>query len=91
MAQGEGMPIHRNPFEKGNLIIQFTVEYPAKEWFTENGCANVLKMAEILPPKEDQGESFNKSSNYSVYNRLAYMKGRLYTVYYVMILSFAYS
>jgi len=54
VAQGEGMPIHRNPFEKGNLIIQFAVEYPTKEWFTENGCANVLKMAEILPPKEDQ-------------------------------------
>lgn len=24
----EGMPIHKRPFEKGNLIIQFNVEFP---------------------------------------------------------------
>lgn len=54
VAQGEGMPIHKNPFEKGNLIIQFSVEYPSKDWFTENSCANVAKMAEILPEKTEQ-------------------------------------
>jgi len=54
VAQGEGMPIHRNPFEKGNLIIQFSVEYPSKEWFTQDGCANVTKMAAILPEKTEQ-------------------------------------
>lgn len=54
VAQGEGMPIHRNPFEKGNLIIQFSVEYPSKEWFTENECENVTKMAAILPEKTEQ-------------------------------------
>ena len=25
---GEGMPTYRNPFEKGKLIIQFTVDFP---------------------------------------------------------------
>jgi len=50
-AVGEGFPIYRNPFEKGNLIVQFEVEYPDKSWFTEQ---NVSKLAGILPRKEDQ-------------------------------------
>lgn len=29
-VKGEGMPIHRNPFEKGNLFVRFNIEYPAK-------------------------------------------------------------
>merc|ERR1712228_471491 len=45
VAQGEGMPIHRNPFEKGNLIIKFSVEYPSKDWFTDNECSNVKQLA----------------------------------------------
>ena len=57
VAQGEGMPCYRNPFEKGNLIIQFSVEYPSKEWFTQNSCENVTKMALILPAKQDQGNA----------------------------------
>ncbi|KAM4690899.1 dnaJ homolog subfamily A member 4-like [Rhinophrynus dorsalis] len=28
----EGMPIYRNPFEKGNLIIQFQVKFPDPGW-----------------------------------------------------------
>lgn len=30
MVKGEGMPIHRNPFEKGDLYVRFNIEYPAK-------------------------------------------------------------
>jgi DnaJ family protein A protein 2 len=29
MIEGEGMPMHGNPFVKGNLIIQFDVEFPS--------------------------------------------------------------
>lgn len=25
---GEGMPIHKNPYEKGNLYIKFELEFP---------------------------------------------------------------
>merc|ERR1711865_1097544 len=28
MIEQEGMPMHGNPFVKGNLVIQFAVEYP---------------------------------------------------------------
>ena len=54
VAAGEGMPIYRNPFEKGNLIVQFEVEYPPAEWFSiqENRDA----IAKLLPPKQDQGK-----------------------------------
>ena len=49
------MPIYRNPFEKGNLVITFEVEYPTAEWFSiaENRDA----LAKLLPPKQDQGKT----------------------------------
>jgi len=52
VATGEGMPIYRNPFEKGNLIVQFEVEYPSPEWFSigENRAA----LEQLLPAKVDQ-------------------------------------
>lgn len=37
-VNGEGMPHHRNPFEKGNLIIKFDIEFPQK-YFTD--AANI--------------------------------------------------
>lgn len=30
MVEGEGMPMHGNPFVKGNLVITFEVEFPKK-------------------------------------------------------------
>jgi len=31
----EGMPIYRNPFEKGNLFIKFEVTFPPKNFANE--------------------------------------------------------
>ena len=45
---GEGMPTYRNPFEKGKLIIQFSVQFPDR---LEPKLAESL--AKILPPKEE--------------------------------------
>lgn len=56
VAAGEGMPIYRNPFEKGNLVITFEVEYPAAEWFSI--AENREALAKLLPPKQDQGKVF---------------------------------
>ena len=58
VAAGEGMPIYRNPFEKGNLVITFEVEYPAAEWFSI--AENREALAKLLPPKQDQGIQFLK-------------------------------
>jgi len=43
---GEGMPRHRNPFEKGKLIIQFAVDFPER---IDPHVA--LKLESILPPR----------------------------------------
>ena len=50
---GEGMPIYRNPFEKGNLIVQFEVEYPSPEWFSIQENRDAIE--KLLPPKQEQG------------------------------------
>ena len=42
----EGMPTYRNPFEKGKLIVQFAVQFPAR---IEPSVA--AKLEKILPPK----------------------------------------
>ena len=54
VAAGEGMPIYRNPFEKGNLIVQFEVEYPAPEWFSLQ--ENRDSIEKLLPAKTEQGK-----------------------------------
>ena len=49
-VMGEGMPIYRDPFTKGRMIIKFTVKFP------ENGFISPSKIPElekILPPREE--------------------------------------
>jgi DnaJ family protein A protein 1 len=45
---GEGMPTYRNPFEKGKLIIQFSVTFP--DSLSPQVCE---KLEALLPPKEE--------------------------------------
>merc|ERR1719159_178151 len=47
-VQGEGMPYYRNPFEKGRLLMQFNVVFPAN---LEPNLADAL--AKALPPGEE--------------------------------------
>lgn len=47
---GEGMPIHRDPFQKGRLIIQFTVTFPENNWIGES---DILRLKKLLPPQDD--------------------------------------
>ena len=35
MVLNEGMPVYRNPFEKGNLIITFDITFPEKKFADE--------------------------------------------------------
>lgn len=46
--QGEGMPQHKNPFEKGNLYIKFDVTFPENNFATED---QLKKIESILPPR----------------------------------------
>jgi len=45
VIQGEGMPTRRDPTEKGDLIINFKVEFPKKL-----SKENISKIAKLLPP-----------------------------------------
>ncbi|RWS26306.1 DnaJ-like protein subfamily A member 2 [Leptotrombidium deliense] len=42
VVKGEGMPMYRNPFEKGNLYIKFNVVFP-EQYFTSNEKLAILK------------------------------------------------
>jgi len=49
MIRGEGMPMRRNPFEKGNLYIKFKIAFPSSSW-----CQRVDRAAieKLLPKRE---------------------------------------
>ncbi|KAM9754056.1 dnaJ homolog subfamily A member 4 [Menidia menidia] len=49
-VQNEGMPIHRDPYERGQLIIQFQVEFPGKHWLPEH---LMFQLERLLPPRDD--------------------------------------
>lgn len=46
VVRGEGMPIYRNPFEKGDLIVTFEIEFPGSNFAT----AEQMKALELLLP-----------------------------------------
>ncbi|XP_075068571.1 dnaJ homolog subfamily A member 4-like isoform X2 [Mixophyes fleayi] len=48
--QNEGMPLQRDPFEKGLLIIQFLVAFPADHWLEP---AKLPLLEALLPPREE--------------------------------------
>jgi len=35
VVKGEGFPHYRNPFEKGDLLVKFDVEFPPKNFADE--------------------------------------------------------
>lgn len=47
----EGMPLHKNPLEKGKLIITFTVTFPIDNWLP---LKKMRQLEELLPDREEQ-------------------------------------
>jgi len=47
---GEGMPIYRDPFTKGRLVIQFHVNFPSNNFAP---LKSIQQLETILPPKEE--------------------------------------
>lgn len=45
---GEGMPTYRNPFEKGRLIIQFSVKFPNDNFMS---ASKLTALEKLLPPR----------------------------------------
>ncbi|XP_043935730.1 dnaJ homolog subfamily A member 1-like isoform X2 [Protopterus annectens] len=46
----EGMPIYRDPFEKGQLIIQFQVRFPASGWLPQH---KLSELRTLFPPTDE--------------------------------------
>lgn len=47
---GEGMPVYRDPFEKGRLVIQFQVNFPSNNFAP---AKSIEQLEAILPPKTE--------------------------------------
>lgn len=47
--KGEGMPLRNNPFERGDLFVEFRVEFPDNNFATPE---QLKKLEELLPPRE---------------------------------------
>lgn len=48
-VMGEGMPVYRDPFEKGRLIIQFMVQFPETI-----DTSKIPLLESCLPPREEE-------------------------------------
>jgi len=48
-VEGEGMPIYRNPFEKGNLFIKFEITFPPNNFIDE---PKLKALEKLLPARE---------------------------------------
>ena len=46
----EGMPTHKNPFEKGRLIVTFEVKFPPDKWLS---TAKINQLEKLLPPRQE--------------------------------------
>ncbi|XP_028813818.1 dnaJ homolog subfamily A member 1 [Denticeps clupeoides] len=49
-VEGEGMPVYRQPYEKGQLVIEFEVEFPDKNWLPVH---MLPQLESLLPERED--------------------------------------
>ncbi|ELU11520.1 hypothetical protein CAPTEDRAFT_102315 [Capitella teleta] len=48
--RGEGMPQYKNPFEKGRLIIQFSVKFPPDNWIPTE---QISQLEALLPERKE--------------------------------------
>lgn len=51
---GEGMPTHKNPFDKGNLLIKFTIVFPPPNWIN---ASKLTQLKQLLPADKPVAES----------------------------------
>jgi len=48
VVPNEGMPKHKSPFERGNLYIQFTIEFPKPGFLKDK---QIQELEKVLPPR----------------------------------------
>jgi len=60
MIPNEGMPKHKSPFEKGNLYIQFTIEFPKPGALKEQQLQQLEKLLPARRPTPKQTEEMEE-------------------------------
>jgi len=55
---GEGMPQYKRPYDKGNLLIQFELIFPSKNW---TNSAQLKTLETLLPPRTIPSTPVNMS------------------------------
>lgn len=54
----EGFPQHRRPFDKGRLVIQFSVNFPQDNWITQE---QLKELESLLPPRPPEAMRSDES------------------------------
>jgi DnaJ family protein A protein 2 len=54
--RGEGMPQHKRPFDKGDLHIQFNIEFPESNWVKDPSTYRLLETCLPIKPKQTMME-----------------------------------
>lgn len=49
VVKSEGMPVHKNPFEKGHLFVEFVVTMPKPQEMSMEGNALKAHLKKVLP------------------------------------------
>lgn len=49
VIRGEGMPVHKNPFERGHLFIEFSIRMPKASELGMSGEALNIHLGKVLP------------------------------------------
>lgn len=70
VVRGEGMPIYRNPMEKGNLYIKFDVTFPDKNFLAEKQ----FHVCTLLSPNSSSLKILYKFAQYRVKVKLVYLE-----------------
>ena len=46
----EGMPLYRNPFEKGRLVVRFSIRFPSDDWMSPE---KYVELEKYLPTRQE--------------------------------------
>ncbi|RKO99905.1 hypothetical protein CXG81DRAFT_13870 [Caulochytrium protostelioides] len=65
VIKGEGMPTYKRPFDRGDLVLHFKVEFPDPAWFMDTtpmpteGLRRLTLVEACLPPRVNQSTVAN--------------------------------
>ncbi|KAF8624538.1 hypothetical protein AX15_005845 [Amanita polypyramis BW_CC] len=64
ILRGEGMPVYRNPGQKGDLYVIISIEMPDEDWLRK---VDVKALTSLLPPKKPELEPYPETVDEAQY------------------------